>query len=119
MRIQRVTRALDGYLPRAALRRVVFFEPARRTARLTEEAARRNVRLAAFAGLFLRNFRVPVPVILRAARFVFVVSRFPSRSTECAMSLNTFGAAFAFAAMLPSVEPIDSATLINSASSLL
>jgi hypothetical protein len=93
----------------------------RRAARLTADAARRKPRRPAFATLLLfalaaaRDARLAV---FRPARFVFCVNFFASRSAErtTLLCVNAFCAASAFAAIVPSAAPIDSATLFNSGS---
>jgi hypothetical protein len=91
-----------------------------RRARLTADAARRP----AFATLLLFTFataRVERLTVFRAARFVFRANFFTSRSAErtTLLCVKAFCAASAFAAIVPSAAPIDSATVFNSGSLLV
>jgi hypothetical protein len=89
-----------------------------RAARFAEEAVRRAPPLAAFAILLVRRFPAALFLVLRAPVLLFRTSFLPSRWTVSAIrvGLSAFCAASAFAAMLPSADPIDSATLTKSAS---
>jgi hypothetical protein len=93
----------------------------RRAARLADEVARRKPRRVALVSLLLFRFAAAAFLVLRATLLLFLTSFLPLRSTVCAtlLRVRAFCAASAFAAIVPSADPIDSATLIKSAPSLV
>lgn len=93
----------------------------RRAARWMGDAARCRPRLLAFATLLVFKLAAAAFRVFRTAALLPLASLLPSRSTTWAALLRarTFCAALAFAAMVPSADPIDSAKLVRSAASLV
>lgn len=93
----------------------------RRAARLVDDTARLKPRLVAFATLLLFRLAAAAFRVLRTADLLLRASLLPSRSTiwTALLRARTFCAALAFAAMVPSAVPIDSAKLVKRAASFL
>jgi hypothetical protein len=93
----------------------------RRAAPFVDEAARRTPGRPALASLLLLNFALTAFPLFRADLLRFRTNLLASRPTRWTtlLCVRDFCAALAFAAIVPSAAPIDFATWVKSAPSLV